>query len=100
MSQNPDHVMRARMPGRDSITAAPGQLVGASSPRPGFRIVIPAADGTVLLEMSETPGGKLAIEYDPERTEEAAMRFLDGMRQWAGSVGIRWQDEVEKAVKP
>jgi len=105
MSQHPDHVMRARMPqpgyaDHHDLLPAEGQVTAGSvsSSRPRFRIEVPAEDGTVLLEMSETSDGRLDIRYDPDRVTEGAMRFLDGMRQWAGAVGIRWQSEVERAV--
>ena len=98
MSQHPDHMM-ARMPDRPGqVTAATAAGANASAGRPGFRIVVPAEDGATLLELFERDG-KLAIEWDHDRTEEAAMRFLDAMRQWSGQVGIRWQDEVDKAVR-
>ena len=69
----------------------------ARSGRPEFRIEIRAADGASLLVLREQDG-YLVIEGDESRWPEATMRFLQQMRQWSGQVGLRWQDEVQKAA--
>jgi hypothetical protein len=76
----------------------PGGFVSkAPSVRPEFRIEIKAADGGMLLVLREQDG-YLIVEGDESRWPEATMRFLQQMRQWAGQVGLRWQDEVQRAA--
>jgi hypothetical protein len=72
-------------------------FITARSGRPEFRIEIKAADGGMLLLLREQDG-YLIVEGDESRWPEATMRFLQQMRQWAGQVGLRWQDEVQKAA--
>lgn len=74
----------------------PGAGTSIQVAPPPWRIVIPAADGTELLVMREE-NGLLVVEGDESRWDEAAKRFLHGMMQWAGQVGIPWKDEVRKA---
>lgn len=68
------------------------------SARPPFSIVIPAADGTELVRMTEE-GGRLVVSGDESRWDEGAKRFLHGMMQWSGQVGIAWKGEVKKAAR-
>ena len=63
----------------------------------GFHIVIPAADGTVLLEMTERDG-YLVVEGDPSRWEEGAARFVHVMMQWAGLAGIQWKEDAARVA--
>jgi hypothetical protein len=93
--------MMARMPGAPPAPAPDTSARSAVPAGPEFRIVIPdPRGGEPLLTMYQDDHGRLAAEYDPGRVTEAAVFFLDAMRQWSGQVGIRWQDEVEKAVRP
>jgi hypothetical protein len=80
--------------------AAVAQSAGtpARGARPPFSIVIPAADGTELVRMTEE-GGRLVVTGDESRWDEGARRFLHGMMQWSGQVGIAWKDEVRKAAQ-
>lgn len=93
-----DRMVSRLAPGPRGGTRRPPVPVAAKIPvRPPFRIVIPAADGTVLLEMTEE-NGRLKVTGEESRWDEAARRFLHQMMQWSGQVGIRWQDEVLKSV--
>lgn len=80
-----------------SRITVPDSPAVAKSAAPPFRIVIPAADGTELLVMTEV-NGMLSVTGDESRWDEGAKRFLYGMMQWSGQVGIRWKDEVAKAA--
>lgn len=63
-----------------------------------FDIQFPAEDGTLLLRLFEE-NGRLCVVGDESRWDEAAKKFLYGMLQWSGQVGIRWKDEVIKAAE-
>jgi hypothetical protein len=78
------------------VTASSGHSVSPLASPPPWRIVISAADGTELLVMREE-NGRLVVEGDESRWEEAAKRFLHGMMQWAGQAEIPWKDEVRRA---
>lgn len=85
-----------------SRLVAPPGAVQATQIRPGapkFNIVIPAEDGTELVRMTEDAQGRLVITGEESRWDEGAKRFLHGMMQWSGVVGVRWKDEVLKAVE-
>lgn len=99
MSQHADH-MQARMPGAPSVPVPDTSVRSVIPAGPEFRIVIPdPRGGEPLLIMYQDDHGRLAVEYDPARATEAAVFFLDAMRQWSGQVGIRWQDEIDEAVR-
>lgn len=83
------------------IPAAAIQPASASI-RPGaprLSIIIPAADGTELVRMTEDDAGRLVITGNEARWDEGAKRFLHGMMQWSGVVGVRWKDEVLRSVE-
>jgi hypothetical protein len=90
--------MTFRMPAvRPGAVAASQPATEIRNSRPPFSIVIPAADGTELVRMTEEHG-MLVVTGDESRWGEGAKRFLYGMMQWSGQVGIRWKDEVLKAA--
>ncbi len=90
--------MVARLPLPGPAISPPGAGASVQPPQGrAFSIVISAADGAPLLRMFEREG-RLAIEGDESRWEEAAARFLLGMMQWSGTVGIAWKDEVMRAA--
>lgn len=87
-----------RMVSRLKAPAAPGSpFVPQAGPK--FMIIIPAEDGTELLRMTEDDRGRLVVSGDESRWDEGAMRFLHGMMQWSGVVGVRWKDEVTRSVE-
>lgn len=94
MSQPRDDRMVSRLAG-----ASVQQSVIAPVPAPKFSITIAAEDGTELVRMTEDPQGRLAVTGDESRWDEGAKRFLHGMMQWSGVVGVRWKDEVLRAVE-
>jgi hypothetical protein len=101
--QHPDRmVSRPRIPaagpppGPGAPQSVPGNMNIQQRGMPPFRIQITAPDGTMLLELSEQ-NGLLVARGDESRWEEGAKRFLYGMLQWSGQVGIRWKDEAIKA---
>jgi len=87
-----------RMVSRIAAPAAQGAVI-APARGPKFVIVIPAEDGTELVRMTEDERGFLVVTGDESRWDEGAKRFLHGMMQWSGVVGIRWKDEVIRAME-
>jgi len=57
---------------------------------------VKAADGTLLMAMFEKDG-RLVVEGDESRWDEAAKRFLHTVMQWSGQAGIAWKDEARQA---
>jgi hypothetical protein len=95
MTQPRDEQMVSRI-------VAPAAAVTGAAIRPGapkLNIIIPAEDGTELVRMTEDARGHLVITGDESRWDEGAKRFLHGMMQWSGVVGVRWKDEVLRAVE-
>jgi hypothetical protein len=84
------------------MVSRPSTPRGAGAPvspgRPPFQIQILAGDGHLLLELSEN-NGMLVARGDESRWDEAAKRFIFGMLQWSGQVGIRWKDEAIRAAE-
>ena len=93
-----DGEMRFRIPPGAIVAQVPQGGASLSPGRPPFTITITGADGAELLRMFERDG-KLAVEGDESRWEEGARRFLHGLMQWSGQVGIAWKDEVKKAAQ-
>jgi hypothetical protein len=92
--QERDERMVSRIPAASPVPLRePGQAM------PRFMIVIPAADGTELLRMTEDEAGRLSVTGDESRWDEGARRFLHVMMQWSGVVGIRWKEEAIRAVE-
>lgn len=93
---NPDRMVsrpaQSPPPGPGAVQPVPGSF-SIQRGAPAFSIVIPAADGTVLLELTEQ-NGMLVARGDESRWDEAAKRFIYGMLQWSGQAGIRWKDEA------
>ena len=85
-------------PRRDEMTFRIPEVRVLPPARPAFSIVIPAEDGTELVRMTEE-NGVLVVTGIPDRWDEGAKRFLFGMMQWSGQVGIAWKDEVKKAAR-
>jgi hypothetical protein len=101
VSQHPDpDQMKMRLkplkPRTAAVSAQPGNSL--SGGRPPFNITIEGADGQPLLVMREVKG-RLVVEGDESKWDEAAKRFLHGMLQWTGQFPVRWKDEVRKAVE-
>jgi glycerol-3-phosphate dehydrogenase len=86
----PAHLQEYQAGGGDSVPFRTG--------RPEFRIEIKAADGITDLLVLREQNGYLVVEGDEAHWPEATLRFLQQMRQWSGQVGLRWQDEVQKAA--
>lgn len=92
----PPEEMRMRLkPGRTVSPLAGTQI---SNGRPPFSIRIDGRHGELLLVMREV-NGRLTVEGDESKWDEAAKRFLYGMMQWSGQVGLRWKDEARKAAE-
>jgi hypothetical protein len=89
-----------KMTMRLATPAPPASGFGAtvSSGRPPFNITIEAADGATLLVLREV-NGRLVVEGDESRWDEAAKRFLYQMCQWSGQFPVRWKDEARRAVE-
>lgn len=83
-------------PGPGAPQSIPGNLGLRGQGQPPFKIEIFAPDGALLLELSEQ-NGMLTARGDEARWDEGAKRFLYGMLQWSGQVGIRWKDEAIEA---
>jgi hypothetical protein len=94
----PEDQMKMRLRPRVSRLPAPqgGSILNAG--RPPFNITIEGADGQPLLVMREV-NGRLVVEGDEGKWDEAAKRFLHSMLQWTGQFPVRWKDEVRKAVE-
>lgn len=92
--RNPDEMSFRLLPGRSSTPQRNGTPIDAG--RPPFSILITAADGAELLRLYEEDG-RLKVAGDESRWDEAAKRFLHGMMQWSGQVGLQWKSEVLKA---
>ena len=93
-----DGEMTFRLPPGAIVTQALGEDTAVRGPRPGFDIVITDADGAELLTMTEMDG-RLVVGGDEARWGEGAKRFLYGMMQWSGQVGISWKDDIKKAAQ-
>lgn len=92
----PEDQMRMRLkPGR---TVSPMAGTAISNGRPPFNITITGQDGDPLLIMREV-NGRLTVEGDESKWDEAAKRFLYGMMQWSGQVGLHWKDEARKTAE-
>ena len=89
--------MTSRIPLTATGTSAGMSPIRPQAPR--FSIVIPAADGTELVRMTEDDSGRLVVTGDESRWDEGAKRFLHGMMQWSGVVGVPWKGEVLRSVE-
>jgi hypothetical protein len=87
---------QGQRPGPPGVTTSGPSLL--SGGRPPFSIVIDGADGEKLLVMREQ-NGRLVVEGDESRWDEAAKRFIYHMCQWAGQFPVRWKDEARRAVE-
>lgn len=104
VSQHPEPPMQMRLnpprPPRMPTSVAAGvplpEMFTAPAAPPPWRFEVKASDGTVLMAMFERDG-RLAVEGDESRWDEAARRFVHTVMQWSGQAGIRWKDDARKA---
>jgi hypothetical protein len=98
MTQFPDQMVARLAPPASVSHEATGLMTIPMSGRPDFRIEIPSMDGQAMLLVLREEGGRLIVEGDESRWDEAAKRFLYQMMEWSGLVGIRWKNEVIKTT--
>lgn len=98
MSNPRDGEMTFRLPPGAVIADPAAARAPVELPRPAFNILVAAQDGTELVTMTERDG-RLVVGGDESRWDEGAKRFLHGLMQWSGQVGIAWKDEVKKAAQ-
>ncbi len=92
MTYPQDGSMTMRLTADAPLTGAPGGgSIVRSGSRPPFQIVIPDAEGNVLVRFGERDG-VLFCEGDETRWTEGARRFVRVLMEWSGQVGISWRE--------
>ena len=92
----PEQPMRMRLRPQGAAPAPHQQGFAVPAAPPPWRFEVKAADGTLLMAMFEKDG-RLVVEGDESRWDEAAKRFLHTVMQWSGQAGIAWKDEARQA---